>query len=410
MILCCAGAVAGIGLGVTGLRAMPDVGKEMETAAGVYRSLESLQPINDGFIKAEEQRIEAIQRDHAKVLERAKRLYSCEPLVPDVFPEVPPIKRIEFRAKYAEAMRALLDLLRWGGPPTAADIEAMKDKIENEKAAQRRFGSESTTAASGAGAAGTHTVAEVLTKLGAKNDPTARASIAAAQKIYCYAVNFFDEKPPERVSSLEFWPTLKETGTAEAPGIDDVWRAQVSYWVQKDVVDAIVAVNQEAAKAAELVKEDQWVGIMPVKEVVSIRVSDYVPPTGDLFAVAQPVGYGAALPPGTAESVFTGTASGGSYEVVQFTVKLVMDERDIPLLVERLCNNSFRTLLRVSYKKAPANKAMTGKIYGAEPTVLAVLDFEWVMLGDVFRPMMPAEVCDRYEWIKCGEPKSGDEG
>jgi hypothetical protein len=297
-------------------------------------------------------------------------------------------------------MRKLLDSLHWGGPPSAADIEAMKDKIDNEKAAERQFGSE-PSAAGGAALAGAFTPAEVLTKLGVKHDPPARASIAAAQKIYCYAVNFFEDKPPERVASLEFWLTMKDTGTVEAPEVDDIWRAQVSYWIQKDVVYAIVAVNDEAAEAAKKAKEDQWVGIMPVKEVISIRVSDYVPPKGDLFAVAQPVGFAAAMPPGTAETAFTGTASGDSYEVVQFTVKLIMDERDIPLLVERLCNNSFRTLLRVSYKSVPVNKTMTGKVYGSEPTVMVVMDFESVLLGEVFRPWMPTEVCDKYEWIKC---------
>jgi hypothetical protein len=202
---------------------------------------------------------------------------------------------------------------------------------------------------------------------------------------------------------------MKDTGSVEAPDTDDAWRAQVSYWIQKDVVEAIMAVNEEAGEAAKQAKEDQWVGIMPVKEVISIRVSDYVPPKDQLYKVAEPVGFGAAMPAGTAESVFTGTASGDSYEVVQFTVKLIMDQRDIPLLVERLCNNSFLTLLRVSYKSVPVNKAMTGKVYGAEPTVLVVMDFESVLLSEVFRPLMPTEVCDKYDWIKCPERKADDE-
>jgi len=415
LILCGVGALIGIGLGVTGLRAMPSVVKEMGAAAGVHRALEGLpsQPVNQRFIDAENRRIEAIQEDHTKVMERAKQLYQYEPLLPNIFPDGPPIKRIEFRDKYTEAMRVLQDSLHWGGPPTTSDIAVMKDKIENEKAAQKQFGSGSTAPLSPGtpGAAGTHTLAEVLTKLGATSDPTARASIAAAQKIYCYAVSFLEDRlPVDRVASLDFWPRMRDIGTVDAPDPDDVWRAQVGYWIQKDVVDAIVAVNNEAAQAADQAKADKWVGIMPVKEVVSIRVSDYVPPTGGLFAVSQPMGYGAALPAGTAETVFTGTASGDSFEVVQFTVKLIMDQRDIPLLVERLCNNSFRTLLRVSYKSVPVNKSMTGKVYGSEPTVMVVMDFEAALLGAVFRPLMPTEVCEKYDWIKCPEHKTDDEG
>ncbi len=407
LILCGVGAVVGIGLGVTGLRAMPTVVKEMETVAGVYKSLESLQPLNQKFIEAENQRIQTIQEDRAKVLERAKQLYRYEPLVPDLFPDAAAEKRIDFRKKYEEAMKQLLDSLNWGGGPTSADVDAMKDKIENEKAEERRFGGQPAPATGGS-LPGMHTPADVLTKVGVKNDSMARASVAAAQKIYCYAVNFFEDKPAERSASLEFWPAMKDTGTVEAPDVDDVWRAQIGYWIQKDVVDAIVAVNGEAAEAARLAKEDQWVGIMPVKEVISIRVSDYVPPTDQLYAVAQPVGFIAANPPGSAESVFTGTASGDSFEVVQFTVKLIMDQRDIPVLIERLCNNSFRTLVRASYKSVPVNKNMTGKIYGSEPTVMVVLDFESVLLGDVFRRLMPTEVCEKYEWIKCPESKTDE--
>jgi len=409
MILCGVGTVIGIGLGVTGLRAMPSVLKEMETAAGVHKALESLQPVNQRIIEAENQRIEAIQQDHAMVLERARQLYGYEPLVAGFFPKATAEKRIEFRTKYGEAMRKLLDSLHWGGLPTPADIEAMKDKIDNEKASLRQYGGEPTAPPGAAAVAGTHTPAEVLTKFGAKNDHAARAAIAAAQKIYCYAVNFFDDKPPEHVASLEFWPKMKDSGTVEAPAAEDVWRAQVAYWIQKDVVEAMVAVNEEAGEAAKQAKDDPWVGNMPIKEVISIRVSDYVPPKGELFKVSPAVGYNAAVPQGTAESVFTGTASGDSYEVVQFTVKLIMDQRDIPLLVERLCNRRFHTLLRVSYKSVPVNKSMMGKVYGGEPTVLVVMDFETVMLGSVFRPWMPTEVCDQYDWIKCPERKADDD-
>ncbi len=415
LILCGVGALIGIGLGVTGLQAMPKVVNEMEASAGVYRSLEGLpsQPVNQRIIDAENQRIESIQEDHAKVIERAKQLYQYKPLLPDVFPNGPPIKRIEFRDKYTEAMKELQDSLHWGGPPTSSEIAVMKDKIENEKAAQKQFGGEPTAppGPGASGATGTHTSAEVLTRLGAKNDATARASIAAAQEVFCYAVSFLEDKlPVDRAASLDYWIRMREMGTVDAPEPDDVWRAQVGYWIQKDVIDAIVAVNNEAAKAADQAKTDKWVGIMPVKEVISIRVSDYVPPTGGLYAVAQPVGFGAALPPGTAETVFSGTASGDSFDVVQFTVKLVMDQRDIPLLVERLCNNSFRTLLRVSYHSMGVNKSMTGKIYGSEPTVMVVMDFEAILLGEVFRPMMPTEVCEKYDWIKCPEHSADDKG
>src|SRR3990167_9091945 len=129
LILCGVGATAGIALCVTGLRAMPKVVKEMETAAGVYKALESLQSqsANQRSLDAEKQRIDTILGDRAKLLERAKQLYRYDPLVPDLFPDAAADKRIEFRTKYGEAMKKLLGSLHGGAPPTLADIETMKD-------------------------------------------------------------------------------------------------------------------------------------------------------------------------------------------------------------------------------------------------------------------------------------------
>ena len=85
-----------------------------------------------------------------------------------------------------------------------------------------------------------------------------------------------------------------------------------------------------------------------------------------------------------------------------------MDQRDIPLLVDRLSNNSFHTLLRVSYQSVPPNRKMEGKIYGAEPVVNVVMDFESIMLGEVFRPLMPTSVCEYYE-IPCPPHEENDD-
>jgi len=402
LILCGVAAAAGIVLGATGLRAMPKVRADLESAAGVFKNLESLQPVNERMIDAEQKRIDAILDDRAKVLERAKQLHRYESLVQGVFPAGGPQARVEFRTKYNEAIRALFGSLTSGGPPTQADIDRMKDTIDTEKASEKQFGADRETGP-------LRTPADVLTKAGIRVDSAARASVAAAQRVLCYAVPFFEDRPPEKVASLEFTMALKDTSTLQAPELADCWRAQLSYWIQKDVVGAIVAANNEAADAARAAKTDPWVGIMPVKEVISIRVAaDYVSAEGDLYAPAQPGGYTPALVPGTAQSVFTGTASGDSFDVIQFTVKLIMDQRDIPVLVQRITNNTFHTLVRASYKAVPPNKNMVGKIYGPEPVVSVVLDFETVMLGEVFRQWMPDEVCEKYE-IKCPQRKAKEE-
>lgn len=392
-IVCGLVAAAGIALAVTGLRAMPAVAAEMEGAAGVYRSLEGLQsqPLNERAIASERERIAGIKEDYDKVIAKARELYKYEPLLPDVFPEGPPLKLIEFRKAYTEAINDLYARLRCGSLPSATMIKTMQERRANELA----------SGMPAIAASDQRTVAGVITSSGLRDDPAARAAIANARSFLCYCTPLGEEKS-DYVPSLAFNSGMRESATVEAPEPFDVWVAQVGYWIQKDVVDAIVAVNEQAIQEARAAGQDPWVGTMAVKDIISIRLANqyYVPPEGELFAVAKPGDYAAAVPPGTAESVFTSSRSNQQFDVIQYTVKLVMDQRDIPLLIEKMTNNRFHTLLRASYKAVPANRELKGRIYGPEPAVNVVLDFEIAMLGDLFRPMMPQLVCEHFS-IAC---------
>lgn len=396
LMVCAVAGVGGIVLGVTGLRAMPQVSQEMEKAAVIYRNLQSLQnqPVNQRRIDAEEERIETVRTDHRRVIEKAKELYHAQLLVPGVLPYGKPVQRLEFRAKYGVAMRDLLNSLTWGTRASPTDIDTWRSKIADERAERRSEGKAPDPGP-------THTPAGFLTEAGIREDPYARAHLAAAQRIYCYALDFETEKTLEEVPSLDFDPVMAMTDFVDAPLEEDVWRAQLGYWIQKDVVDAIVAVNEEDATQARDAGRQPWVGVMPVKEVISIRLSDgLIPLEGDAYVGHPPEGYAAALPPGTPATVFTQTGSGDAYDVVQFTVKLVMDQRDVPLLVERICNDRFHTLLRVAYAAVPPNRKVTGKIYGSEPAVIVVMDFETILLGEVFRRWMPASIREENE-VRC---------
>jgi hypothetical protein len=78
------------------------------------------------------------------------------------------------------------------------------------------------------------------------------------------------------------------------------------------------------------------------------------------------------------------------FDVVQFTVKLVVDARDIPLIVDEICRNKFHRPLRIDYSEEPPNLSMTGKIYGSEPTARVVMDFETCFFfADEYAALMP---------------------
>ena len=400
LIICGVVAASGLTLGAIGLKGMPEVQAEMDKAESVFRSLAGFRssPVNKGRIEAESQRIDEIMADRMKVFNKAKTLYGYEPLVNDVFPDGEALRRVNFRTEYRARMNGLFDLLNAGSPATAAESRNWDDVIENEREEMRAIG-EDPDALTGP----EYTPAGVLTVVGAQRNASARAHMAAAQRIYCYGIHFDEAKPPGRTSSLAFSEPLADTTSAEPPFPDEVWWAQVGYWIQKDVVQAIKSVNDEAAEEARKQDIEPWVGIMPVKEVISIRFSEsYVPQDGDEYDGDPAGGFGEAIPPGTPETVFTHSGSNSWYEIVQFTLKLVMDQRDILRLVDWICKDSFHTLLRVAYKRVEPNRKMIGKIYGSEPTVNVVMDFETMMLGELFRPLMPDIVCEDFE-IDCSE-------
>ena len=399
VILCFAGAAAGLGLIVTGVQGGPKVLAAMEDSKKLYDSISRLQsnPVNRSILDKEQQRIDLTRRDLDNVLEKSGKFYEgYQPLLAGVFPDGDDDARRAFRRAYEMAMGKLMGSpeeppLRWGRPATSTDIKTMDDKIRDE---QKSGETEQDPLETGP----KRTAGGVLTKAGARQAPQARANMAVAQRIQCYAEHWTRAKPGKTTGSLEFDPAMIDVGGVDAPFIVDCWRAQLSYWIQKDVVGAIAAINGKAS--ADAAPEDRWVGSMPVKDVISIRTApEYILPDAGAFAGIEGGGYSEALPPGTGETTFTQSISNEWYDVVQFTVKLVMDQRDILRFVDTLCADRLYTLRRLSYQAVPINRAMVGKIYGSEPAVNVVMDFEAIMLGDFFRdadnPTMPAEVCDQ---------------
>ncbi len=403
-IVCALAGAVGIALMVTGARAMPKVLEEMKKAERIYQSVNNLQtkPVNREVIDAARRRIDLLKQDRDAVFGKAKELYGYEQLVPDVLPDGDSDKRREFQTKYRMEMDQLLSSLNYGTPATAADASVWRERIEEENAARREYGldpgaSQPVTAPTGP----PQTRAGVLTASGAQQDSAARAHMAAAQRIYCYANHFDQVRELVQSPGLDFSDAMKDTGTVDAPDLWDVWHAQVGYWIQKDILEAIAALNNDVAETLRKQGEAPWVGVLPVKELISIKLTDgFILPDGEEVFGPQPGGFEASLPPSTPQTVFTHSASTGLFDVTQFSVKLIMDQRDILLLVDRICKDSLHTLLRVSYVSVPPNRKAVGKIYGSEPTVNVLLDFETILLGEVFRPLMPPSVCEFYE-IAC---------
>ncbi|MHC4067026.1 MAG: hypothetical protein ACYSUI_21325, partial [Planctomycetota bacterium] len=375
-----------------GINAMSEVTDEMGQATQLSGQLSQLSGGRDGLINqaaidAERQRLDQIRAYHDKVLAWAKDHNRYEPLLPDVFPYPTRDQKLDFRRAYAQRLAQLPDLLDAGTAASEQDVADAEVEIREEAKAEERFGiDERETDAFGEAAQPEEVPLRhpsgLLTDYGAKQSARARANIARAQQFRCYAT----------MNSLEVISQINEGIT---PEVRDMWDAQISLWIQEDVIAALARVNDR--QAAKLQEEGQsaWVGNMPIKRLISIATSaplGYVVEGSAGELPARPQGDNAAFPPSSASSVFTGTVSNELFEVAQFTLKMVVDARKVPEIVEEVCKDNFHTLLRVAYEdmsKNPDNWAMTDKVYGSEPAVRVVMDFETVFLGDLYRPLMP---------------------
>ncbi len=387
-ILCGLVAIGGVALGVTGMSRMSDVPRQMGEASQLYSSLANMKSVpNQAWIDAQQRRIDSCKADYKTIVEQARTLNPYKPLLDKVFPNGSPDLRREFRVKYGQAFEAMLEKLRAAEPPSASDFQEIADEIYRE---QQQPGFSFPTAEQ------QWTETGVLTTEGAHVNPRARASIALPKKDRTFVYISRGREQP----SFEMAAGMADVNALTPPSERDCWFAQVQLWIQQDVVDAISRINQEA----ESKEGAAWAADMPIKEIISVRISDgYIleGATGVAGAGAggmQGVGpRTAARPPMSPDATFTGSYTDDNFQVLTFSLRLVMDQRIIPRLVQELSKDRFHTLLRMEYYAVEANPEMVGPIYGSDPGAIVTLDFETHMLYEPFASdWMPTVVFDHY--------------
>jgi len=386
-------ALASIGLGVFGLTAMGEVGEELDKIRTLHDQFSgaSKKPLNDKTIEAERKRVETIASYYSALIERAKALDLYEPLEPPpgerFFPEPTDNGRRQFRSIYEAQFPKLIAVLHGGGPPTDNDIKNAQEAIDEEALAAQGFGQDAdedrgtSRGKPDEDAEALKHPSGLITDEAARKSAESRAAIRKARGIYCYVNrNSLDE-------SSSVYQGL-------SPRPFDMWFAQLSLWVQRDVIKSLARVNDSAAENLKAEGQKAWVGVLPVKELISIRVSGYLPSSKGVLG-ASVTGDEPAYPPGDASVVFTKNNSTDTFEVVQFTLKMVIDARDLPRIIDEVCKDRFHTLLNVSYvyeRSALENLSMEGRIYGSEPTIQVLMDFETIFFGELYRCMMPESV------------------
>lgn len=400
-ILCGAGAVAGLGLMFWGMARSAAVKAEMEQVQGIQRRLEGFQrsPANTEAVDAERERIDKVMAYHREVLGHFDTHNRREPLLADLLPDPPPDRstdlRYEFQRMYRSAMNALLDQLKASTPPTPEDVENTADFLRKKELESTPLDGAGARAAAPAQPAGLRppgvgTAAEPLPEPKgpesaperwkaleerAKVMPDMLASIGRARQIRCYA---------DPLRSFTLHPIYQ--GKELAPSMQEVWLAQLWYWIQKDIVNALARVNDEAAAGLQ---ETAWVGNMPIKDIVGIRISNYIVDQGDK---AQPRAQEPGAPPSAPGQTFTGQASTALYDVLNVSLQIVIDIRDLQKILHALCDETYYVPLNVNYEAVPPDDQFDDKVYGPEPIARVTIDLQTYLCYKSFVPLMPQVV------------------
>jgi hypothetical protein len=234
----------------------------------------------------------------------------------------------------------------------------------------------------------------------ARGNPEMIASINSARRCYCYA---------NALPGGSFDLHTMYAGGTHAPNMDEVWDVHMLYWPQRDVIQVLAAVNDQAAEALRQAGEDPCVLNLPIKDVLTVRVSNYITENSGKEAAAAD----GDRPPEAFSAYFTGQLGQDLYDVLNVRVKLVMDVRDLPKLLDQFTDQRYTTVANINYKRVPASGKLTGKIYGPEPVVELILDLQMYMSYRSMVPLMPRIVREKLGTEKQFEElvgKSNQEG
>ena len=374
---------------------------------GSVQSSGRVNPSNARMIEEERKYQAEITRQIKDFMADAEKTSTHAPLCPDVFPAIKaqdaPVK---FKNAFKEKQQDLLKKLNAQGRPTATEIQDYAEQLANLKLKQERDQSSALSPVAGDKGADRRTAPpqprpppvvqapvpsrarnqEMTPQERVKEDPAAARSVIRAREIYCYAtVDNLDPQPPGMEQNM--------------PPVEAMWKAQVSLWIQEDVLGALAKLNNQAAE--QLPERDRWVGQLPVKRLIYFAVGDYVPQLlpgtegGSLrgsSVVPMDRGAQGGPPPGSAEAVFTQQPSTENVDVVQFAVGLVVEARMLLKVVDAITSVGFYTPLRVVYSAEQTNPTLTDYIYGSAPVINVRLEFEVSMLRSKYGEWMPASI------------------
>lgn len=365
---------------------------------------------NQEVINVEIERGRRFQEEYDRTVKAAYEINERRPLMDGVFPVAERLNTpYEFVEAYEVAMRRLPTELVAGTLPDAADVqeevEAVRDLQEREAEREREESLQPDLAAGAATPGGRKPPAPgTRTPLAPTAAPRTGPGGARAPGAADATLPKYNPLLRARVNKARTIRTYINPGTFHTspildksrpgrPGDIDLWKAQVSLWIQQDVVDAIARMNREAAEQHKDV--EVCVEHVPVKHVVAIDVQGYqVSPTRierfESLSLAGSSGAGGrTFDPGGPVESFTARAGDEAFDVVRFRVQVVVDQRDLLRLIDHVTRTNFYLCVGIEYEPVPPEHERDGYLYGAAPCVLATTEWEGYMARAIYDKWMP---------------------
>jgi hypothetical protein len=400
LVLIVIGAVslASIGGGALAFMGGSDTDARMKQVSELLSSAQRLQreAVNKQSIEAKKQEREELKTAFEQSLDAALAMQKCnvfyeeigkdgsiartprELLVANVLPDAKSAVCIQFREAYKREFAKLNQRLRARGGPTAEEIDKQRQLIDQLKNSPQELEPPHpwmprqvpVTEESSKTPERERSLPELL-----KEWPQARAADEVARSVYMYV----------NVDAFKMHDLVKKT---DAPGVVEIWQAQMALWIQQDLVTALARCNEE--RAAQLkqqgVPEPYWVAQMPVKHLKELCIQQVLGKGG------VPAG---RLVDGWASS-FSEVQNDDKLFVVPLQLQLVVEEAALMNVLAKLCSVGFYTPIRVTYRPVEIDPTFSepGKvfIYGDAPVVEVAIDLEGYYFRQVFEQWIPNEL------------------
>jgi hypothetical protein len=350
---------------------------------------------NQKVIDAGRAAVEKMTQQAQNVTKAVLNVNAKRPLFEQALTSMSGAPRSTFKRLYAEKFEEFKRQMNAGSPPTAEEI-----KLESERSLKEEW--EPRIAVVGGAEQNRQEIMDQYEKWKAALPLKMRLDRARQFSVYV------------RPKAFDVDPGIPPMTDSNLPGNLEIWQAQLSLWIQEDIVKSIAATNEkygdkkktgvDAAVVKSLVRiavPKSYIASprpLPISEAAKFAAADAA--GRDPNAVGGPIARAAAgeVDPAIAmKRIFaispTARVSNPLYDVMHFTVSVDVDARLFPHFMAELTRNKLITIIEANMVAVDGERAqLAGLMYGNTPIVQLTLKGEALFFRDWTTKWMPQGV------------------